>query len=82
MSRQLRERIGMQLFILGFVVSGVDYLITAGYFLSNDKANLAVILLLVPPSELVLPWVANTTLGIISAVGLVLFIAGAFLKGE
>ena len=73
---------GKTMMTLGFLIGGVNYLVTAFYFFSNDQALLGAILLLVPPSELVLPWVASTTLGIASAVSLVLMISGAALSKE
>lgn len=66
-----------QLFALGLVVSGVNYLATAGYFFSNDQTGLGVLLLLIPPAELVLPWLASPILGIASLVGLGCMVLGA-----
>ena len=62
---------------LGLAIGGINYLLTAGYFFSNDQTGLGLIQLLVPPAELVLPWVASPTLGIISLVSLGLMIIGA-----
>jgi len=61
---------------LGIAIGGVNYLLTAGYFFSSGQTGLGLIQLLVPPAELVLPWVASPTLGIISLVSLVMMVIG------
>lgn len=73
---------GKKLVIVGFIIGALNYLVTAGYFFSDGRVLLGLILLLVPPSELVLPWVASTTLGIVSAVGLLFMIVGVALSSE
>jgi hypothetical protein len=62
---------------IGLAIGGINYFLTAGYFFSNDQTGLGLVQLLVPPAELVLPWVASPTLGLISLVSLVMMIAGA-----
>ena len=69
--------VGKSLMNLGLLVGGVNYLLTAGYFFSNDKTMLGVIQLVVPPAEVVLPWVASPTLGIISAVSIAMCLVGS-----
>jgi hypothetical protein len=74
---------GSVLIGIGFLVGGINLFVTAGYFFSNDQAFLGVVMLLVPPAEFVLPWVANTTLGVLSLVSIILPLAGAALsKGD
>lgn len=73
---------GKSIMTLGFVIGGVNYLVTAGYFFSNDQAFLGLIQLLVPPAELVLPWVASTTLGIASVISMALIVIGAALTKD
>jgi hypothetical protein len=74
---------GKSIMTLGFVIGGLNYLVTAGYFFSNDQALLGVIQLMVPPAEFVLPWVASTTLGIVSVISMVfLFIGAALTKDD
>jgi hypothetical protein len=68
---------GKQLMTLGFILGGINYLLTAGYFFSNDETMLGVIQLLVPPAEIVLPWVASPVLGLISAVSIAMCLIGA-----
>jgi hypothetical protein len=67
---------------IGFLIGGINLFVTAGYFFSNDQAFLGVVMLLVPPAELVLPWVANTTLGIVSVVSIVFLLAGSALSKD
>ncbi|NBO54124.1 MAG: hypothetical protein EBU84_05940 [Actinobacteria bacterium] len=62
---------------IGLAIGGINYLLTAGYFFSNEQTGLGLVQLLVPPAELVLPWVASPTLGIISLVSLVMIVVGA-----
>ena len=73
---------GKLIMIVGFIIGGVNYLVTAGYFFSNDQAFLGLIQLLVPPAELVLPWVASTTLGIASVISMVCIVIGAALTKD
>jgi hypothetical protein len=73
---------GKLIMILGFIIGGVNYLVTAGYFFSNDQAFLGLIQLLVPPAELVLPWVASSTLGIASLVSMAFIIIGAAISKD
>ena len=62
---------------LGFVLGGLNYLLTAGFFFSNGQTGLGLIQLLVPPAELILPWVASPTLGVISLISLAMVVIGA-----
>jgi hypothetical protein len=62
---------------LGFVIGGLNYLLTAGFFFSNGQTGLGLIQLLIPPAEIVLPWVASPTLGIISLISLGMMVVGA-----
>jgi hypothetical protein len=64
---------------LGFGIGAINYLVTAGYFFSNGDALLGLIQLFVPPAEVIMPWVANTTLGIVSLISLGLLLVGAAL---
>lgn len=61
---------------LGYAIGAINYLLTAGYFFSNGRTGLGLIQLLVPPAELVLPWVATPTLGIISGVSTAMIVIG------
>ncbi len=65
---------------LGLVIGGINYLVTAGYFFSNNDALLGLIQLFVPPAEVIMPWVASPTLGIVSLVSLGMMLGGAALK--
>ena len=62
---------------LGFVLGGLNYLLTAGFFFSNGQTGLGLIQLLIPPAELILPWVASPTLGAISLISLAMVVIGS-----
>ena len=62
---------------IGLALGGINYLLTAGYFFSNNQTGLGIVQLLVPPAELVLPWVASPVLGIISLVSLGMIVISA-----
>lgn len=68
---------GKVFFKLGFAIGAINYFVTAGYFFSNDDAFLGLIQLFVPPAEVIMPWVANKTLGIVSLISLGLCLVGA-----
>lgn len=71
---------GSLLVMLGVVLGGLNYLVTAGYFFSNGETGLGLIQLLVPPAELVLPWVASPTLGVVSLVSLLMMVVGSAIS--
>lgn len=70
------------LIALGWTLGGLNYLITAFTFFSRGDTSLGLIQLVVPPAELVLPWVADTRLGIISLVSLGLVVLGGSMARE
>ena len=65
---------------LGLFLGGANYLLTAGYFFSNGQTGLGLIQLLIPPAELILPWVASPVLGIISLTSIVMISIGGYLS--
>lgn len=69
--------IGKTLLAVGFIVGGLTWLATTAYFFQNDENFLGLISLLVPPSEIVLPWVVSIELGIISVASTTCLIVGA-----
>jgi hypothetical protein len=71
---------GETLMTLGLVIGGINYLVTAGYFFSNNDALLGLIQLFVPPAEVIMPWIASPTLGIVSLISLGMMLGGAALK--
>ncbi len=73
---------GPFLIFLGFGIGTVNLLVTAGYFFSNDQTMLGLIMLVVPPAELVLPWVASTTLGLVSLTSIVCLVLGSMLSPD
>lgn len=73
---------GGALFVGGIVLGGLNYLLTAFVFFSQGDILLGLIQLVVPPAELVLPWVAHPTLGIVSLVSLGMMIMGARIDSD
>lgn len=71
---------GETLMTLGLVIGGINYLVTAGYFFSNNDALLGLIQLFVPPAEVIMPWIASPTLGTVSLISLGMMLGGAALK--
>jgi hypothetical protein len=67
---------------LGLALGGLNYLVTTGFFFSNGQTGLGLIQLLVPPAELVLPWLASPTLGVISLISLAMVIIGAWSSAQ
>lgn len=65
--------------LAGYVIGGLNYLVTAFAFFSRGDTLLGLIQLVVIPAELVLPWVAHPVLGLISLASLALIIAGSRL---
>lgn len=53
----------------GWAIGFLNYLVTAMTLFNQGKKPLALIQILFPPAELVLPWVASPILGVISATG-------------
>ena len=66
----------------GLVLSLITWVATLGAFFSEGDTALGLILLLIPPSEIVLPWIASTTLGLISAIGAALFFLGGAMSKD
>lgn len=67
---------GSGLMGLGYLIGAINYLVTAGFFFADGKTGLGLIQLLIPPAELVLPWLASPALGLISLASLGLVIVG------
>lgn len=73
---------GRWLIGFGYAIGGVNYLLTAGYFFSNGQTLLGIVQLVIPPAELVLPWIASPMLGLVSLVSIALIVGGAVLSKE
>ena len=78
----MRQDMGGTMIVAGWVLGGLNYLITSLVFFSRGDTLLGLIQLVVPPAELVLPWVAHPTLGVVSLVSLGLVIAGSNIVGD
>ena len=68
---------GSGLMGLGYVIGGLNYLLTALVFFANGDTALGLIQLVIPPAELILPWLAAPVLGLVSLASLGLLIVGA-----
>lgn len=64
----------------GWTIGFINYLLTAMTLFNQGRKSLALIQLLVPPAELILPWVASPVLGLISATGAGLVILGFLIS--
>jgi len=78
----MKEGIGGSMMIAGLIIGGLNYLLTSFVFFARGDTLLGLIQLVVPPAELVLPWVAHPTLGVVSLVSLGLMIAGSNVAGD
>ncbi len=78
----MKQGMGGTMIVAGYVLGGLNYLITSLVFFSRGDTLLGLIQLVIPPAELVLPWVAHPTLGVISLVSLGLIIAGSNIVGD
>ena len=73
---------GYVLMVIGVALGALVYLVTAGVFFARGDDGLGLIQLLIPPAELVLPWVASTRLGVLSLVSLGLLLLGAWIQSQ
>ena len=62
---------------LGFLAGGVIWIATAVHFFGEGKNFLGLVSLLIPPSEIVLPWLVSREFGIASVVSTGLLVTGA-----
>lgn len=65
--------------LMGFALSALIYFVTSAVFFSQGENFLGLVQLLVPPAELVLPWLVSRRLGTLSIVGVILMIGGSSL---
>lgn len=79
---KLRGDMGYVLIVVGFVLGVLVYLVTAGVFFAQGNEGLGLIQLLVPPAELVLPWVVSARLGGLSLLSLCLILVGAWMQSR
>lgn len=81
MKRLLRV-IGGTFATVGFVTAGVVWIATTIHFFRNDDDFLGLVSLLVPPSEIVLPWLVSTEFGVASIASTAFLVVGAFCLGN
>ena len=73
---------GYVLIVIGVLLGALVYLVTAGILFANGNEGLGLIQLLIPPAELVLPWVISTRLGMFSLLSVLLMAVGAWLQSR
>lgn len=76
------KSIGGLLMGIGFVVGGITWIVTTAIFFSDGNNFLGLVSLLIPPSEIVLPWVISPTLGFASLASTGCLIIGAVCRGQ
>jgi hypothetical protein len=76
------KSIGGLLMGIGFVVGGITWIATTAIFFSDGNNFLGLVSLLIPPSEVVLPWVISPTLGFASLTSTGCLIIGAVCSGK
>lgn len=67
---------------VGIVVMFVVWMVTAYLFFASGETVLALIALLVPPADLVLPFLISPVLGAVGIGGTVVAFIGAAVKGD
>lgn len=78
----MRNGIGALMIAVGFIAMVGIWLFTSYYFFATGQTLLALLALLVPPADLVLPFLISWQLGAIGIGGTVLAFAGFAVKGE
>ena len=73
---------GYVLAVIGVLLGALVYLVTAGVFFARGDGGLGLIQLLIPPAELVLPWLISTRLGVLSLVSVALMLVGAWMQSR
>ena len=73
---------GYVLMVIGLALGALIYFVTAGVFFVRGDDGLGLIQLLVPPAELVLPWIISARLGVLSLVSLGLTLTGAWMQSR
>ena len=77
MNNTAANRLNNFVTVIYWLAGAVVYFGTSAYFFADGRVFLGLIMLLVPPAGVILPWFAATWLGVVSVVGIVaLVIAG------
>lgn len=71
--------VGRGLMGVGFIVGAVVWIMTSVLLFADGKTLLGVLALLVPPADLVLPWLISPALGIASLAALAVLLLGGVL---
>ena len=73
--------VGRSLLGLGFLAGGAIWIASTAHFFGEGNNFLGLVSLLVPPSEIILPWLISREFGIVSLVSTGLLVTGATLLG-
>lgn len=68
--------------VIGALAGGVVWVYSSFWFFATGQTVLGLIALLVPPADLVLPFLISPAWGIAAIGSLVVMFAGAALKGD
>ena len=79
--RNMAKLVGGTLIGLGLLAGGAIWIATTVHFFGEGNNFLGLVSLLVPPSEIVLPWLVSREFGIASLVSTGLLILGGTLLG-
>lgn len=78
----MRSVLGGLLIAVGIIAGGVIWLYTAYYFFATGQTGLGLIALLIPPADLVLPFLISPALGIASIASVGVLFVGSAIKGD
>lgn len=78
----MRNVFGGLLLGVGIIGGGIIWLYTAFYFFATGQTGLALIALLIPPADIVLPFLITPALGVAGIVSVGLMIGGSAIKGD
>lgn len=68
--------LGMFVAVIGYVTGGVIWLWTAFWFFADGQTFLGLIALVIPPADLVLPFLISPTLGLLALGSVALMFIG------
>lgn len=78
----VRSGIGALLFGLGIIVMLGIWLYTTYVFFATGQTLLAIISLVIPPADIVLPFLISPALGLLGLAGMAVAFVGAALKSD
>jgi hypothetical protein len=75
-------RLGGTLTAIGLLVGGLMWVLTTAHFFATGNGFLGVVSLLLPPSEVVLPWLVSPNWGLVSLASIVMLMVGAGMSSR